>query len=334
MNIEPSHRSGHSIVTLKIGKRRERTNRTFWKFNNSLLKDTEYVKIVKNVILETRKQYTHEPDTDSDNDSNLSINDQLFFEMLLLEIRGKTISYSSYLKKQTKHTEENILKEIADIETMGEINHEILKEKQNELQIIRNKKIEGLMIRSRAKWIEHGEKTSSYFCHLENRNYISKYMPYLWKNDNTKTVNDEETLNETRTFFERLYSNKPNKDCMLENIPHHRDIPKLSETEKLSLEGPLTLNETLNALKNMKNNRSPGSDGFTTEFFKFFWIDIGKYLLRALNYRFENRELSSTQKEGVIICLPKGQKDKHYLNKSAKWHCGRHILICKKNTLY
>ena len=59
--------------------------------------------------------------------------------MLLLEIRGKTISYSSYLKKQTKHTEENILKEIADIETMGEINHEILKEKRNELQIIRNK---------------------------------------------------------------------------------------------------------------------------------------------------------------------------------------------------
>ena len=129
MNIEPIHRSDHSIVTLKIGKCRERTNMTFWKFNNSLSKDTEYVKIVKNVILETRKQYTHEPDTDSDNDSNLSINDQLFFEMLLLEIRGKTISYSSYLKKQTKHTEENILKEIADIETMGEINHEILKEK-------------------------------------------------------------------------------------------------------------------------------------------------------------------------------------------------------------
>ena len=138
-------------------------------------------------------------------------------------------------------------------------------------------------------------------------------MPYLWKNDNTKTVNDEETLNETRTFYERLYSNKPNKDCMLENILHHRDIPKLSETEKLSLEGPLTLNETLNALKNMKNNRSPGSDGFTTEFLKKFWIDIGKYLLRALNYGFEYRELSSTQKEGVIICLPKGQKDKHYL---------------------
>ena len=91
------------------------------------------------------------------------------------------------------------------------------------------------MVRSRSKWIEHGEKTSSYFCHLENWNYISKYMPYLWKKDNTKTVNDEETLNETRKFYERLYSNKPTKECILENILHHQDIPKLSETEKLSL---------------------------------------------------------------------------------------------------
>ena len=41
---------------------------------------------------------------------------------------------------------------------MAEIYHEILKEKRNELQTIRNKKIEGLMVRSRAKWIEHGEK--------------------------------------------------------------------------------------------------------------------------------------------------------------------------------
>ena len=51
--------------------------------------------------------------------ATLVFNDQLFFEMLLLEIRGKTISYSSYLKKQTKHTEENILKEIADRLSVG-----------------------------------------------------------------------------------------------------------------------------------------------------------------------------------------------------------------------
>ena len=32
----------------------------------------------------------------------------------------------------------------------------------------------------------------------------------------------------------------------------------------------------------MKNNKSPGNDGYTSEFFKFFWNDIGKFLIRSL----------------------------------------------------
>ena len=44
---------------------------------------------------------------------------------------------------------------IQNVSTKGPLT---LKEKRNELQTIRNKKIEGLMVRSRAKWIEHGEK--------------------------------------------------------------------------------------------------------------------------------------------------------------------------------
>ena len=30
----------------------------------------------------------------------------------------------------------------------------------------------------------------------------------------------------------------------------------------------------------MKNEKKPGLDGFTVEFLKFFWIDIGVFVLR------------------------------------------------------
>jgi hypothetical protein len=44
---------------------------------------------------------------------------------------------------------------------------------------------------------------------------------------------------------------------------------KLSLDEQLSLEGEITVNEASKVLQKMKNNKSPGSDGFSTEFFKF-----------------------------------------------------------------
>lgn len=46
--------------------------------------------------------------------------------------------------------------------------------KKKELESIRKEKLLGHMIRSRARWIEEGEKPSKYFCNLESRNYLNK----------------------------------------------------------------------------------------------------------------------------------------------------------------
>ena len=51
------------------------------------------------------------------------------------------------------------------------------------------------------------------------------------------------------------------------------DIPTLTVQEKTSLEGEITLDEASVALKNMKNNKSPGSGGFTVESFNFWGGD-------------------------------------------------------------
>ena len=64
------------------------------------------------------------------------------------------------------------------------------------------------------------------------------------------------------------------------------------------------------ALKNIKNNKSPGLDEFTVEFFKFFWIDIGLFILKSLNYGYRTGSLSITQKQGVITCIPKPNKSR------------------------
>ena len=63
----------------------------------------------------------------------------------------------------------------------------------------------------------------------------------------------------------------------------------------------------------MKNNKSPGSDGISTEFYKIFWSEIKSYL-SSLNYSFEIEDLTVMQKQGLISLLPKKNNDLGNLN--------------------
>jgi hypothetical protein len=42
----------------------------------------------------------------------------------------------------------------------------------------------------------------------------------------------------------------------------------------------------------MKNNTSPGADGLTAEFYKFFWKDIHIPLIKSIKYAFQTEKLS------------------------------------------
>ena len=59
----------------------------------------------------------------------------------------------------------------------------------------------------------------------------------------------------------------------------------------------------------MNNNKSPGSDGINTEFYKLFWNDIKTYLIKSLNYSLQIGELTALQKQSIINLIPKKDKD-------------------------
>ena len=121
-SIEPSYRSDHSIILLNLQFNPFIRGKGLWKFNNSLLYDLEYSIIVKQKILDVKKQYAalvyNLENIEEIDDENLilRIDMQLFLETLLMEIRGKTISYSSYKKKESKKKEDELMREISLME--------------------------------------------------------------------------------------------------------------------------------------------------------------------------------------------------------------------------
>ena len=84
----------------------------------------------------------------------------------------------------------------------------------------------------------------------------------------------------------------------------------LSEDEQAACEGSITKAECLKSLKAMDNNKSPGSDGFPCEFYKFFWNDIGENVVDSFNYAYNQGQLSIDQRRGLITLLPKKDKDR------------------------
>lgn len=99
------YKSDHDIVTIDLQISKYKRGRGYWKFNNSLLKETEYVNIIHTVINNTRDTYAATPyntqnvDNVHPNDIHWQISDRLYLETLLMNIRGKTISYASWRKK-------------------------------------------------------------------------------------------------------------------------------------------------------------------------------------------------------------------------------------------
>lgn len=112
------------------------------------------------------------------------IDDQLFIDILLTEIRGKSISYSAFKKTKSNEREKELEKEIACLEQkLRENSLDLLSNKQDELLNIRKNRLKGQCIRSKSKWIDEREKPSKYFINIETRNYISKQIPNIEKDE-------------------------------------------------------------------------------------------------------------------------------------------------------
>ena len=117
--VKPGYRSDHSSVVLEIKFNAFQRGRGLCKFNNSLLLDKIYVDKVKDTIQQVHDQYASPLDNKLDN-----IEGHKFLEILLMEIRGITISYSSYKKKKEtrgRRSLSKILKNLNPSQTLTRI---------------------------------------------------------------------------------------------------------------------------------------------------------------------------------------------------------------------
>ena len=113
-----------------------------------------------------------------------------------------------------------------------------------------------------------------------------------------------------KDFYAKLFSTHDghSQHELLNDLDNYCSIDPLGEKKAILLEGEITINELGEALSKMKNNKTPGLDGFPADFFKVFWQKLKFLVLRALNESYSNQCLSLTMRQVVINCIPKGNK--------------------------
>ena len=321
--VKYGHRSDHSFIELKIQLNKFQRGPGTWKFNSNLLKNKSYVELINNTINETISEYAvpiYNPETISDipaDELHFVINDSLLLDTLLMKIRGKSIRFSGKEKRKQNCKEEELIKDIEKLESDPTLCNltTLIEDKKSELQEIRNIKLRGNMIRSRTQWIDEGERPTKYFCALENKNFLDKTIKRVCTDKNNIITDQKNILVSLQNYYDELFKNRDAelKQLDIDDLFKNENITKLSDKEKNSIEGKLTLKEVASALKNMKNDKSPGLDGFTSEFFKFFWSKLKYFILRCINYSYEKGELPQTLRTCVITCLPKQNKSREYL---------------------
>ena len=82
-------------------------------------------------------------------------------------------------------------------------------------------------------------------------------------------------------------------------------LPKLNENQALKCEGAITEYELLKALSSMDNDKSPGHDGITKEFYIKFWDVVKEPLCASIQQSFIAGELSTSQKQAITKLIEK-----------------------------
>ena len=185
---------------------------------------------------------------------------------------------------------------------------------KNDLELIYDHIAEGVRIRSKCDWYEQGEKSTKFFLNLEkqrsNQSRIRKRIV------NKKEINNEtKILNEIKVFYEILFQ-KPSQKDSADDINHFLntlDIPKLSSDQIILCDIKLTKKYLYDSMKSMENDKTPGNDGLTKEFYVTFWDDIKATFVSSIKQAKERKELSISQRQAIIKLIEKKDRDKTYI---------------------
>ena len=262
----------------------------FWKFNKSVLDDPIFTENANKLLRDVKESQNH------------SVHKQANFEFMKYESRKFCIKYSKAKAKERRKNQSDLearLKALEDTPNFFQNDEYIAKKAQ--LDQMYDNQVEGARIRSKCKDYELGEKSNKYFLNLEKHRAKMSSISRLICDDGREVSTQTDINIELQNFYKTLYSNRSTTSSVeISNKLNELDLNTLNQNEKLICEAHLTEEELYNALMEMNEDTSPGNDGLTVEYYKYFWEDIKHTYMASIIEGKLKGVLSTSQRQEII----------------------------------
>ena len=269
---------------VKVGK-------GLWKLNCSLLEDRELVR-------QYREQYSQWQTL-----QDLYESRALWWEM----VKGRTQTFFRQAGKRKKVREDRRmmglqkrLQRYFTLNQQGFDFNEMIKEVKREMSILAETKSRGVILRSREKEIEEGEKCTRYF--FSKIVHRGEGMRKLKREDGVVVEEGEELKEVVEGFYNNLYSRK---DVDFTTMTEVLGLLNKTVSDHELLSQDFTLLELDKCLRSFKKGKSPGNDGLPLDFYLTFWDILAHDLLTVFKDLERLDRLPDSFRLGIVTLLHK-----------------------------
>ena len=160
------------------------------------------------------------------------------------------------------------------------------------------------------KYFESGEQAGKMLAlrlkQIENQHFI----PAIYDCKGSLVCEQKQINAAFQEFYSNLYkseylANNEDMDNFLKDI----SLPTLKIKEKETLETCVLETEVKSAIKALSNGKTPGSDGFSIEFYKSFQDILAPFLTMLFNDIIFKQSMPMTMRSAIISLIPKQGKD-------------------------
>jgi len=246
----------------------------------------------------------------------LTCSDTTFYDTLLNNIRNEVISYQSYIRKRQKIFFTEMATIIDQEKDKAQPDMALVAEAELKLTKYRDLFLDSELKKFSIYEHLHEEKITPAFLKIASARKTDKDLGLIVNSEGVPFPNDEDRNNYIRNYFAAVYREPaPDLEVTVDTIRDFlgpqvlatRQVQAsiLSEQEKNSLEGNLTIHELEMALKDSKTNSASGSDGINYAFIKKFWNLLKTPLTRYATEAFRTGALTDNFRTANIKLIPK-----------------------------